>query len=598
MDSGLHLYYGKKQEDFRNLVIKVMVSSILFISLLLIITSVFQLEYEILLIECVGVAITFVTGLFWDKKHFIYGAIVFITGFFIIGFLLGSKFVVDGLFVLVNQGIDAVATSTDHVFTKYAVSVSQGHYSLYASFFMVLFAAVLSLLCSIAVNGKFKSILLILVALFLVPMLLLGMAPGKWHSLFFAFGVFLAFGSIVADLEEWKMQCISCGILMLALEIATAFGYVVAPSNEVKPMFPQIMENLRYGEDLAGQYPMGQLESLDTINKKDKTALTITMEQPKPMYFKGYVGSTFDNQNWQDLPASVHAKHGSMFYWMHENGLYIQNQLSYVDAIYVQVSNSAQQLSQVTIVNENANRKYLYLPYEIADLNGFRLKNNSDTAAEDAGIRGQKKYVFEVTDSIWRDTDLLGRKVFELLQMENTEAMAYENAESHYNGFAYANYTSLTSEQREVFDRLWDMTPYTTGNHMNYADAKASITQFLQNTLTYDERVSTSAEDEDFLRSLLMETKTGCDIHYATVAALMYRYIGIPARYVEGYVVTKEDVAQMQPGEAYGLKGTRAHAWVEVYYDTIGWIPVEVTPGYEETMTMEQTTAEESATMQ
>ncbi len=582
MNSGLHLYFEKKkQDDLLDLMVRIVISVILFMSILLSVTSLFQLQYEVLIAECLGIALIFVLSLFWKKKHIIYGMIFVVTSFFVIGFLLGSKFVVDGMFILVNQGIDTLAANTDCVFIKFSVATSEGNYNLFATFFMLIFSSVLAMICGIAVNGKFKSFLLFLMAVLLVPMMIFGIVPGKWHSLLLAAGTFLAFGSMATISEKWNVQIFAGAIMSVALVISVGVALVVVPSNEVKPMFTNIVENIRYGNDETNNYPMGQLEQLETVKKTDKVALKVTMDQPQSMYLKGYVGSIFDNQNWLDLPASVHSTNIAMFDWMHESGLYSQNQLAYVNSIYEKSTGVGTTVTHVEVENVNGNRKYLFVPYEILSLDGFSLKNNSDTSAEDAGPRGQKEYIFEVTSSLWKDTNLLGKKVFDLLQLQNAEALAYENAESHYNAFAYANYTSLTDEQMEVFQRLLDVTPYTGGNHISYEQAYAYISQYLTANMTYDASASMKAEDEDFLRSLLMEEKKGCDIHYATIATLMYRYLGIPARYVEGYVITEEDVARMKPGEAYDVKGTNVHAWVEVYYDTIGWIPVEFTPGYE-----------------
>ena len=61
---------------------------------------------------------------------------------------------------------------------------------------------------------------------------------------------------------------------------------------------------------------------------------------------------------------------------------------------------------------------------------------------------------------------------------------------------------------------------------------------------------------------------------------MMFRYYGIPARYVEGYLITPEDAEHMNPGEPYVLDDTHAHAWVEYYQDGVGWLPFETTPSY------------------
>lgn len=65
---------------------------------------------------------------------------------------------------------------------------------------------------------------------------------------------------------------------------------------------------------------------------------------------------------------------------------------------------------------------------------------------------------------------------------------------------------------------------------------------------------------------------------YASAAVESLRVHGIPARYVEGYFVSEEQSAA-NGGKVF-LTGKDAHAWVEVYFDGIGWLPVDVTPGY------------------
>ena len=60
----------------------------------------------------------------------------------------------------------------------------------------------------------------------------------------------------------------------------------------------------------------------------------------------------------------------------------------------------------------------------------------------------------------------------------------------------------------------------------------------------------------------------------------MFRYYGIPARYVEGFLVTKQDAQVLSAGQTLSLTGAAAHAWVEYYQDGVGWLPFEVTPPY------------------
>ena len=66
---------------------------------------------------------------------------------------------------------------------------------------------------------------------------------------------------------------------------------------------------------------------------------------------------------------------------------------------------------------------------------------------------------------------------------------------------------------------------------------------------------------------------------YAATAVEALRAHGIPARYAEGYYISEQALADSADGTVSVL-GEDAHAWAEVYFDGIGWLPVDVTPGY------------------
>ncbi len=72
----------------------------------------------------------------------------------------------------------------------------------------------------------------------------------------------------------------------------------------------------------------------------------------------------------------------------------------------------------------------------------------------------------------------------------------------------------------------------------------------------------------DFLR-----LKQGYCEQYAGAMAAMVRAAGIPARVALGYTP-----GQVQPGGERLVTSDDAHAWVEVYFDDLGWIPFDPTP--------------------
>ena len=56
--------------------------------------------------------------------------------------------------------------------------------------------------------------------------------------------------------------------------------------------------------------------------------------------------------------------------------------------------------------------------------------------------------------------------------------------------------------------------------------------------------------------------------------ALLLRYNGIPSRVAVGFATGEEE----SPG-VYLVSRNNAHAWVEAYFPTVGWVAFDPTPG-------------------
>ena len=77
-----------------------------------------------------------------------------------------------------------------------------------------------------------------------------------------------------------------------------------------------------------------------------------------------------------------------------------------------------------------------------------------------------------------------------------------------------------------------------------------------------------------YLDHFLISSRKGYCMHYATAFVLMANEKGIPCRYVQGYNVRRDS-----SGSFLVTQGN-AHAWPEAYFDHVGWVAFEPTPGY------------------
>ena len=156
----------------------------------------------------------------------------------------------------------------------------------------------------------------------------------------------------------------------------------------------------------------------------------------------------------------------------------------------------------------------------------------------------------------------------------------YAPYELEYRAFVYENYLEVDEETRAYLQSIID----EQGFSRNDPTSILKVAKYIQNAavynLYYDPMLDLS---DNMVIAFLDQYKEGKCTHYATAATLLYRTMGIPARYVEGFMVqTIKDtfVDIMTPG----------HAWVEVYIDGVGWIQVEVTGSLGETAEKEKIT--------
>lgn len=108
------------------------------------------------------------------------------------------------------------------------------------------------------------------------------------------------------------------------------------------------------------------------------------------------------------------------------------------------------------------------------------------------------------------------------------------------------------------------------------------ITTFILYTLhsntTYTEKPGDYPSRSDIAESFLFDRQTGYCQQYALTATLLYRLYGVPARYATGYLVSPDSFTLEDGAWHTDVLDYSAHAWTEIYLDSDGWVPVEVTP--------------------
>ena len=140
--------------------------------------------------------------------------------------------------------------------------------------------------------------------------------------------------------------------------------------------------------------------------------------------------------------------------------------------------------------------------------------------------------------------------------------------ELNYRDFVYSQYLDIDEESLNYMLKLIN----ENGFYKDDPQIIDNVAHFIQNAAKYNLEYDTNLDNERNIAVAFLDTyKEGVCRHYASAATLLFRALGIPARYTVGAV------AETEAGQWTNVTADKAHAWVEVYIDGVGWVFVEVT---------------------
>ncbi len=317
----------------------------------------------------------------------------------------------------------------------------------------------------------------------------------------------------------------------------------------------------------ADGMPEGNLLNIGAFEKSHETALRLNMQTPQKLYLRGRIGEIYTGISWEGMDEEVYREGEALFYWLHKEGFYGQTMIA--DAWN---KNPAGEKSQkLKIINEGACKEHFYLPYALNDQTVL-LKDAVGDNRTSADRELMEVDYFPGSVPQWYQLAIW------LSENQKTpEVTDYLKKEESYREFVYANDLQLTNTIVGAFENIFTQDQDT---RRSLSDILDLVREILDNELTYDETAVTYNGKNDFAKYTLEQSRRGYSPHYATLATLMLRYMGVPARYVEGYFLSADEAEKYNANEEIVLTEAHAHAWTEYYMDGVGWIPFEITPGY------------------
>ena len=313
--------------------------------------------------------------------------------------------------------------------------------------------------------------------------------------------------------------------------------------------------------------PEGDLSEPVTKTESTDTILSVTADMAQRLYLRGFVGDTYENETWTALDAETAAEEKDLFYWLHQSGFYPQSQLASAARLM-----GNYQSGSVSVQNLTGCSLYRYEPCTVLPERAGLTKNKiQPSTLETNGLRGERGYSYETVS----DAQTLLPELLDFLQNDTSDGVrSYLQMESAYREFAYSYALTVPAEFRAQLGAVLDQCceSYGPADSLTKEQAQTAALAFLESCF----------DGSGDIALPLADTADGTTYQYATVAALALRYYGIPARYVEGYTVKTTE------NEPTSVDASAAGAWVEVYQDGIGWLPLALTPGLED-LSAEQT---------
>lgn len=341
--------------------------------------------------------------------------------------------------------------------------------------------------------------------------------------------------------------------------------------------------------DSAGGISNGKLGGVRSVRPDYETDLIATFVPYayERMYLKAYVGATYTSTEW--LKPSE------------ENG-YIYSDINHEDAAFTE-SNTLSEIMEtgftpkmkgkMLIENVDASINNLYMPYYTSKTPKFGKITPENTINGALAIGNTVEVEYTPYSASRSDLQEFDENAF-----NSFKTSAEQHTSIAYKTEAYNNYLAIPGSIQEDLEKYKSII----GTGTDTMDQIARVRHFLYSCYEYDMSPGATPYNKDYVTYFLDTQKRGYCAHFASAGTLLLRMYGIPARYVEGYVIDQINISESGKATDYkyddffsgdNLLGSanvveveisdgNAHAWTEVYIDGFGWIPVEMTPPSDE----------------
>ncbi len=346
-------------------------------------------------------------------------------------------------------------------------------------------------------------------------------------------------------------------VMALALLLALVVRDTTPRLTLFNPLYDQVITQLEpylpasINDDDGDGWRTGRLGS---YNRQDQT-IVMRVASPRPLYWRREAMTVYDGERWDYDPRLVDT-----------------NRLPGSAAPYDWPLPDAHQMKEITARVTLLTAPTMGQPTQLAVPHGYEMQidmgelETAIVADENGNYHAQVRYHIpspaSYTTTVWvptYDEELLRRT----RTADPTLIWAYQTSEN-------------LQLPGSLPKRVRDLATQITTVHGNDYDKVRAIERYLSTSYDYTLRTSPPLVGTDFVDHFLFTSKKGYCVHFSTAMVVMLRSVGIPARWVTGFAPGEYDSESRE----YIVRRKDAHAWVEVYFEGIGWVEFEPTPSF------------------
>ncbi len=411
--------------------------------------------------------------------------------------------------------------------------------------------------------GAYPAVLLVLIAALVLWML--NIPQYIWYL---APAVLGALALLLRDGRDSKEQSALLRVLPLALVI-TLTGYVGVwiggvtwepLQNLAQDIRQRIYDTLFYTEprdvfSLAdvGYYPQGQSQLGGPADPSEAPVMTV--QTPRKTYLRGVVKNVYTGRTWEDDIGT------RRYLWNAPGYREMRDAAFDADLPSTGKGSELMQNSRLTVKMLSPSASSMFAPQRLRMLM----------------VEGELVPYFNLSSEVFATRNLVAGDTWTidapLFTAEDAELRALVPRADDPDD---PNWAAVCRDYLQLPDhldkRVYDLAAQAvTGAETPYEQALA-LRNFLARSYAYTLDMPEQDPMMDFVSSFLLIHQEGYCTYFASAMTVMCRMVGLPARYVEGFVAYPS-----AEGQAL-VTGKEGHAWTEVYFRGFGWVTFDATP--------------------